>query len=106
MFAQTGRPVFDAEGMLQKGTVIRHMVMPGGRADSIRILEWIAENFSSDEVLVSLMSQYTPFYRSSEFPEINRRITSLEYDSVLNRMIALGLTNGYMQEKNSAKERG
>lgn len=104
MFAQTGRPVFDTEGMLQKGTVIRHMVMPGGRMDSIRILEWIAENFSSDEVLVSLMSQYTPFYRSSEFPEINRRITSLEYDSVLNQMIALGLTNGYMQEKSSAKE--
>jgi putative pyruvate formate lyase activating enzyme len=104
MFEQVGKPVFDSEGILQKGMILRHMVMPGGKADSVRILEWIAAHFSPDDILISLMSQYTPFYRSSEFPEINRRITSLEYDFVLNRLIALGFTNGYMQEKSSAKE--
>ena len=54
--------------------------------------------------LISLMSQYTPFYRSADYPEINRRITTYEYEKVLNTAIELGLTNGFMQEKSSAKE--
>ena len=78
--------------------------MPGGKQDSLRILEWIAETFSPDEILISLMSQYTPFYRSKDYPEINRRITTLEYQTVLDRLIELGFVNGYMQEKSSAKE--
>lgn len=54
--------------------------------------------------LLSLLSQYTPFYKSSEYPEINRRVTTYEYEKVLNTAIELGLTHGFMQEKSSAKE--
>ena len=104
MADQVGKPVFDSNGLLKKGVMLRHLVMPGGKQDSLRILEWIAETFSPDEILISLMSQYTPFYRSKDYPEINRRITTLEYQTVLDRLIELGFVNGYMQEKSSAKE--
>lgn len=104
MIAQTGKPVFDKQGILQKGVIIRHMVLPGCRKDSIQLLHWIKDNLPKDHYLVSLLSQYTPFYKSAEYPEINRRITSYEYNSVLNEAVSLGLVNGFMQEKSSAKE--
>lgn len=106
MAAQVGAPVFGENGLLRRGVIIRHLVLPGGKADSMAVMEWIASAFAPGEVLVSIMSQYTPFYRakSGEFPELNRRITSLEYQRVLERALALGLTDGYMQEKSSAKE--
>lgn len=106
MFRQVGAPVFGEDGLLQKGVIVRHLVLPGGKADSIGAMEWIASAFAPGDVLVSVMSQYTPFYRASggEFPELNRRITTLEYQRVIERMEELGLTNGYMQEKSSAKE--
>lgn len=106
MFRQVGVPVFGSDGLLKRGMIIRHLVLPGGKADSIGVMEWIASAFMPGEVLVSVMSQYTPFYRaaSGEFPELNRRITSLEYQRVIERMEELGLVYGYMQEKSSAKE--
>lgn len=102
MFSQVGKPVFDGN-IMKSGLIIRHLVLPNSRNDSMAILEWISENFEIDDLLISLMSQYTPFYRSSEFPEINRRISTFEYNKVLDKAISLGL-KGYMQEKSSAKE--
>ena len=64
----------------------------------------IASYSFKDDILVSIMSQYTPAYKSHEYPEIDRRITSLEYDSVVNAMMDFGLTNGFMQERSSAKK--
>ena len=90
--------------LLDRGVIIRHMVLPGAKDDSIRLLHWIKDSLPEGKYLVSLMSQYTPFHRSSEFPEINRRITSYEYNKVLDIAIELGLVHGYMQEKSSAKE--
>ena len=90
--------------LLQKGVIIRHMVLPGAKDDSIRLLHWIKDTLPPDQYLVSLMSQYTPFYKSSQYPEINRRITSYEYNKVLDTAIDLGLVHGYRQEKSSAKE--
>lgn len=104
MIRQTGAPVFDQRGILQKGVIIRHMVLPGQRTDSIRLLHWMADHLEKGSFLLSLMSQYTPFYHAKEFPEINRRITTYEYEKVLDEAIRLGLTDGYMQEKSSAKE--
>ena len=80
------------------------MVLPGAKEDSIRLLHWIRDSLPKHSYLLSLMSQYTPFYRSAEFPEINRRITTYEYEKVLDAAIELGLTEGYMQKKSSAKE--
>ena len=90
--------------MLDRGVVIRHMVLPGAKDDSIRLLHWIKENLPEHQYLISIMSQYTPFYRSADYPEINRRITSYEYNKVVDTAIDLGLTEGFMQERSSAKE--
>ena len=90
--------------LLKRGTILRHMVLPGQKADSIRLLDWISQTLPKGYFLLSLLSQYTPFYKSFEHPEINRRITTYEYKKVLDHAIRLGLTDGFMQEKSSAKE--
>ena len=94
----------DDPSLLQKGVIIRHMVLPGAKDDSIRLLHWMKDTLPEGQYMVSLMSQYTPFYKSHLHPEINRRITSYEYNKVLDTAIELGLVHGYMQEKSSAKE--
>ena len=96
--------VYQKNTLLQKGVIIRHMVLPGAKDDSIRLLHWMKDNLPEGQYMVSLMSQYTPFYKSHLHPEINRRITSYEYNKVLDTAIELGLVHGYMQEKSSAKE--
>ncbi|MBE6906458.1 MAG: 4Fe-4S cluster-binding domain-containing protein [Ruminococcaceae bacterium] len=103
MYRQVGKIAFDQDGLLKKGLIIRHLVLPKGRFDSVAVLTWIAQNLPKEKVLLSLMSQFTPFYRCAEFPEINRRISTFEYNYVLSKAQELGL-KGYMQEKNSAKE--
>ena len=104
MIRQTGIPVFASDGSLQKGTLIRHMVLPGQKEDSLRILEWMADSLPKGSFLLSLLSQYTPFFRAKDYPEINRRVTSYEYKKVLDKALALGLNEGFMQERSSAKE--
>ena len=106
MIRVSGGLAWDPEnpGLLKKGVVIRHMVLPGAKEDSIRLLHWIKEELPPGQFLLSILSQYTPFYKSSQYPEIRRRITTYEYQKVVDTAIELGLTDGYMQEKSSAKE--
>lgn len=105
MVIQTGRPQFDSSGtIMKKGVILRHMVLPGAKEDSLRLLHWMKEELPEGMFYISLMSQYTPFYHSKDYPEINRRITSYEYNKVLEEAIRLGLDQGFMQEKSSAKE--
>lgn len=105
MVTQTGRPQFDSSGtIMKKGVILRHMVLPGAKEDSLRLLHWMKEELPEGMFYISLMSQYTPFYHSKDYPEINRRITSYEYNKVLEEAIRLGLDQGFMQEKSSAKE--
>jgi radical SAM domain protein len=104
MFAQTGPVQLDSRGIIQKGTIVRHMVMPDGVEDSMDILSWIAEHLPLDDILVSVMSQYTPFYKSADYPEINRRLLPQEYERVLDWMECMGIENGFVQELSSAKE--
>jgi putative pyruvate formate lyase activating enzyme len=102
MIRQTGDLSYNSDGGLLRGTVIRHLVLPGCRHDSIRIMEWIAENTSPEQVLVSIMNQYTPFgFIPDSFPELKRRVTKMEYNSVVRRAAELGL-DGFTQEKASA----
>lgn len=104
MIQQIGKPVYNDEGGLIKGTVIRHMVLPSHRHDSMKIIDWIAENTSPGEVLVSIMNQYTPFdFISDEHSELRRRVTKMEYNSVTDHAAELGLT-GFAQQKSSASE--
>ena len=101
MVNQTGGPVFDGEGMLQKGVIIRHMVLPGSRKDSIALLHWLCGHIPSEKYILSLMCQYTP-PGECRYPELMRRVTAFEYDSVVNEAVKLGLEQGYMQQKGSA----
>lgn len=104
MIKQTGELKFNDEGGLLKGTVIRHMVLPSHRHDSMEIIRWIAENTSPENVLVSIMNQYTPFeFISDEYPELKRRVTKMEYNSVVNLAAELGI-NGFTQQKSSASQ--
>lgn len=107
MIEQTGPPVLDADGIMTSGVIIRHMVLPGAKEDSLNLLRWLKESLPTDGFYISLMSQYTPFYKAASensFPELSRRITTYEYQKVVDEAIRLGLTAGYMQEKSSAKE--
>ena len=102
MINQVGKPVYNSDGGLVKGTIIRHLILPSHRHDSIKIMEWIAENLPLDHILVSIMNQYTPFdFISDNFPELKRRLTKMEYNSVVKRASELGI-NGFTQERSSA----
>lgn len=107
MIRQTGEPVFDASGIMTSGVIIRHMVLPGARQDSIRLLHWMAQNLPRSQYYISLLSQYTPAHLAAipgAFPELNRKVTSYEYKKVVDTAIELGLTDGYTQKRSSAKE--
>lgn len=105
MIKQVGALQYNSDGGLIKGTIIRHLVLPKGRHDSIKIMEWIAQNTSAEDVLVSIMNQYTPFdFISDEFPELKRRVTKMEYNSVVRRAQELGI-NGFTQERTSAADK-
>lgn len=93
--------VFDSNGIMQKGIIIRHLVLPTHTSDSIKILEWIYENMGKDTI-ISLMSQYTPYYKAKEHEILKNKIKPLEYKRVLSKFLSLGFTNGYSQEKESA----
>ena len=102
MTRQVGKLRFNADGGLVKGTVIRHLVLPSCRHDSIAVLDWIAKNIDHECALVSIMSQYTPFdHIPDDFSELKRRVTKLEYNSVVRHADELGL-EGFMQEKSSS----
>ena len=104
MIRQTGDLCYNDEGGLLRGTVIRHLVIPGCRHDSIRIMEWIAENTDSEQVLISIMNQYTPFdFIPDIFTDLKRHVTKMEYNSVVRKATELGL-NGFTQDSSSAKE--
>ena len=105
MMAQTGHPVFDADDILQKGVILRHLALPGHVDDSFAVLDQMAAWNDADPgcFLPSVMSQYTPFYKAAEHG-IGRRITTYEYRRVVNYAMDKGLVQGYMQQKSSAKE--
>ena len=103
MLAQAGPPVFGADGLLQRGVIVRHLALPGALHDSLAVLRFLA-GLRPQNFLFSAMSQYTPFYRAAQHKALSRRISTYEYRTVVNEAVRLGLTNGYMQEKSSAKE--
>ena len=102
MFRQAGPCVFDSNGMIRKGVLIRHLVLPKGRQDSKKLLDWIAASFPPQAVRISLMSQYTPCTQKEGFPELERRVSTFEYEDVVSYALSLGLA-GYMQERSSAQ---
>ena len=89
-------------GLMKKGVIIRHLVLPTHSADSIKIIDWINENLGN-QTYVSLMSQYVPMARATEFDELNQKIKPLEYKMVVNHLIKLGFNNVFTQGFESAE---
>lgn len=103
MFSQVGTPVFDDDGIMQRGMIIRHLALPNNLDDTYSVLRYISEHFADNAGLLSLMSQYTPCHKAFLHKEISRRISTLEYEKAVDYALSLGL-KGFMQERSSAKE--
>lgn len=100
MQRQVGESVIK-DGIMQKGMIIRHLVLPKNTDQSIKILRWIKDNLPID-TYISLMSQYVPYVKT-EYKELNRRIVTAEYQKVIDEFERLGFENGFMQERSSAQ---
>lgn len=103
MVCQTGPCQFDEDGLLTRGVIIRHLILPGQVQGAKAVMDWVAETFPPHTVLFSLMSQYTPWGDLSQVPEVNRRLRRGEMRAAQDYMAALGL-DGFTQERTSAKE--
>ena len=91
------------DGLMKKGIIVRHLVLPTHADDSKKIFDWIKENIGTD-IIISLMSQYTPCEHYKDFPELNNKIKPLEYKIVENHIKKLGFKNGYLQDADSASK--
>lgn len=107
MIRQTGPYQLDSDGMLTRGVLIRHLILPGSVENSKSVMDWVSEEFSPDDILFSLMSQYTPMtdeYKG-EFRNLGRRVRSSENRSLINYMKDCGITSGFCQDTvSSTKE--
>lgn len=102
MVKQQPKNIYE-NGLLKKGVIIRHLVLPNNYKDSFEVLNWIKNNLG-ENALVSIMGQYTPCYNAKNFEEINRKLKPIEYKLVLNYFQKIGLKNGFMQSLDSADE--
>ena len=97
MVRQTGAPLFDRRGMMKKGVIVRHLVLPGCVSDSKDVLEYLWDTFGN-QIYVSIMSQYTPLPHVAAYPEINRKVTDEEYEEIVDYARFLGMSQVYIQE--------
>ncbi len=106
MLENVGEPVFDGDGMLMRGVIVRHLVLPSHKDDSMAVLDMIAETVPPEKILLSLMAQYTPDFlpTGEEYDSIRRKITTYEYEKVREHAVRLGF-DGFMQERNSATKK-
>lgn len=107
MVRQTGRPVFeerpDGQKIMQKGVIVRHLLLPGCTTDSRRIIKYLHDTYGED-IYISIMNQYTPMEAFADYPELNRRIRRREYDRVVDYALEIGVENGFIQEGGTAEE--
>ena len=103
MLRQTGPVELDSDGIIRRGTIVRHLILPGRAEESMRVLDWIAENLPG--AWISLMAQYLPFGDVRGVDALERRLLPEEYDAVVEHMLALGLEDGFVQELSSSDEK-
>lgn len=103
MYRQTGPAVFDSRGMMTKGIIVRHLILPGYIEDSKKIIAYLYFTYI-DNVFMSIMNQYTPLSHVAGYPEINRKVTKTEYDEVVDYAIDLGVECAFIQEDDTAEE--
>ena len=103
MLRQTGPVELDGDGIIRRGTLVRHLILPGRAEESMAILDWIAENLPG--AWMSLMAQYLPFGQVEGLDELNRRLYPEEYEAVVDHLMDLGLEDGFVQELSSSDEK-
>ena len=103
MYRQVGAPKLNEEGIIQRGLIIRHLVLPNCIDNSKKVLEWIKENIDSN-IYVSIIAQYFPCYKAKEKEELNRKLSQEEYKEIKEFVYKLGIENGYMQDLGENEE--
>ena len=103
MVKQTGPCVFDDNGVITKGVIVRVLVLPGYTEEAKKIIKYLYSTYG-DDIYISIMSQYTPCTNLEKYPEIDRKLTQQEYDDVVDVAVELGLENGFLQEGEAASE--
>lgn len=104
MFNQVGEAVFDDEGIMQKGVIIRHLMLPDEIENTLDVIDWVADEFQN-KVIFSLMSQYTPNgNKNCLYPNLNKTVSEDEYKKAVDYMYLVGIENGYIQDFSSAKK--
>lgn len=103
MVRQTGEAEFDENGMMKKGVIVRHLLLPGYLDNAKAVVKYVHETYG-DMVFLSLMNQYTPLPQVKDFPEIDRKVTEEEYEELVDYAIEIGVENGFIQEGGTAEE--
>ena len=103
MVRQTGKCVFGEEGYIRKGTIVRHLILPGHTRNSVKVLKYLHETYG-DNIYISIMNQYTPVRTFDTCKELNRKVTKREYEKVIDYALELGMEDGFIQEGEAAKE--
>jgi putative pyruvate formate lyase activating enzyme len=103
MVRQSGPCVFGEDGYLKRGTIVRHLILPGHTKNSLKVLDYLQRTYG-DRIYISIMNQYTPVRQDFKFPELNRKVTRREYQKVLDHALEAGLENGFFQEGETADE--
>ncbi len=104
MVRQCGTPVFDDNGFIQSGVIVRQLLLPGHVKDAKAVIKYLYETYG-DNIYISMMSQYTPMPQiASKYPELNRRVTKREYDSLIDYALSIGVENAFIQDRTVAKE--
>lgn len=103
MIRQTGPVIINEDGYILRGTIVRHLILPGHTKNSVSVLEYLYHEYG-DNIFISIMNQYTPVFKQEKYTELNRKVTKREYEKVLDAAVKLGIVNGFMQEGETAKE--
>ncbi len=104
MYRQVGSPALEEHtGLLKRGVIVRHLLLPGETKDSKKILRYLYDTYKND-ICVSIMNQYTPLPHVADIPSLNRRVTNEEYERVLNFAERIGIERGFFQEGETAEE--
>ena len=100
---QTGKCEFGEDGYIRKGTIVRHLILPGHTRNSVKVLKYLHETYG-DNIYISIMNQYTPVRTFDSCKELNRKVTKREYEKVLDAAVDMGIKNGFIQEGETASE--
>ena len=103
MFELVGENKFNSQGLMIRGVIVRHLILPNERRDSMKIIDRLYKTFG-DKIFLSLMNQYTPMFRAGDYKKLSRRLTTFEYKSVINYAVELGIKNCFVQTSGAVGE--